>query len=127
MQYLDPETLLFLRWRDLSGHLECVDVIKRNGQLAPRYVPEYSRANQPSEMHEPLKELMYNLTAIERRTWLSLLLGVPIGVIAERQCVSCSAIYERIRGNSKRQGGMVRKNHYVRNWWRDRRKHKKDD
>ena len=70
---------------------------------------------------------MYGLNRIERRTWLMLLLGESITQIADREKRSRSAIYHRIRGNSKGQGGMIRKNDYVRIWWRDQRKHHNDD
>jgi len=127
MKYLDPETLRFRQWRTINGRAESVDVIRRNGQLAHRYVPEYSRMEERPEMHQLLRELMYGLTVTERRTWLLLLLHIPIEEIAEREHVSSSAIYERIRGNSKGQGGMIRKNDYVHIWWRDQRRHPTND
>ena len=73
--------------------------------------------------HERLvREVMYGLNRTERRTWLLLLLGLPILEVACKEKVSRAAIYERIRGNSKGQGGMIRKNDYVEIWWRNQRK-----
>jgi len=70
---------------------------------------------------------MYGLTKTERRTWLLLLLGYSIVETARKENVSRSAIYERIRGNSKGQGGMIRKNDYVWIWWRDQRNNNTQD
>jgi len=75
-----------------------------------------------SELMPLLRELMYGLNRIERRTWLLILLGTPIIEIARKDKVSPAAIYSRIRGNAKGQGGMIRKNDYVHIWWRDRHK-----
>jgi len=38
--------------------------------------------------------------------------------IATAEGVSRNAVYERIRGSSKRHGGMAAKNPYVAIWWR---------
>src|SRR5262249_3536334 len=117
------ETVQFRQWRRLDGSTEPVDLIRRNKCLVPRYAPLACEppAVDRSELKRLLRELMYNLTRCERRTWLLLLRGFSIVDTARKERRSRTAIYERIRGNKKGQGGMLRKNDYVRIWW-DRRK-----
>ena len=120
----DDETTYFRRCRDITGQIEPVGVFLRNGKPAPSFSPhltEPDRHPRSRELRELLRELMYGLNRKERRTWLLLLLGVSVIDIAQRERVSRAAIYERIRGNSKGQGGMIRKNDYVHIWWRDQR------
>jgi DNA-directed RNA polymerase specialized sigma24 family protein len=120
----DDETTYFRHCRDITGKLEPVGVTRRNGKSVPSFSPhltEPDRRSRGGELRELLRELMYGLNRKERRTWLLLLLGLSIIDIAQREGVSRSAIYERIRGNSKGQGGMIRKNDYVYIWWRDQR------
>ena len=67
-------------------------------------------------------QLSFNLTPTERRTWRKLLLEEKtIQQIACEEKTSRAAIYERIRGNSKGQGGMISKNEFVELWWLRRR------
>lgn len=117
------ETTEFRQWRTLDGSAEPVDLIRRNKQLVPRYSPAVTEppAVDRGELKRLLREVMYELTPCERRTWLLLMLGFSIVETARKERVSRTAIYERIRGNSKGQGGMIRKNDYVRIWW-ERRK-----
>jgi len=117
-------TLYFRSCRTLEGQLEPVDLARRNGRLTPRFPPSCTEPNldskNVSDLKRLLREVMYSLSRIERRTWLLLLLGYSILDIAEHEKVTRVAIYERIRGNSKGQGGMIRKNDYVAIWWRRR-------
>jgi DNA-directed RNA polymerase specialized sigma24 family protein len=120
----DDETTKFQRYRDITGQIEPVQMARRNGKPVPSFSPHLAEPDpnpRSRELKELLRELMYGLNRKERRAWLLLLLGVPIIDIAQREGVSRSAIYERIRGNSKGQGGMIRKNDYVHIWWRDQR------
>lgn len=118
------ETLYFHYCRTLDGQLLAVDVARRNGRLVPRFSPEHfdpqcvTGETDNRELEELITEVTQNLTATERRTWLQLVDGVSILDIAAAEGVSRAAIYERIRGNSKGQGGMAAKNSYVAIWWR---------
>jgi hypothetical protein len=122
------ETTYFRYCRTLDGRLEPVDTFIHNGRVVPRFVPETRKPQTDrSDFKRLIREVMYNLNRTERRTWVSLLLGQSIVEIARKEEVSRSAIYERIRGNSKGQGGMIRKNDYVHIWWRDQRKKNDQD
>ena len=59
-----------------------------------------------------------NLNDVERRTWRQILSASSINAIAREEGVSRAAIYARIQGNSKGQGGMIGKNVWVLLWWR---------
>jgi hypothetical protein len=96
----------------------------------PRFSPEDLEPvsvadDDTSEMDELIAEITQNLTAVERRTWLRLVDGTSILELAASEGVSRAAIYERIRGNSKGQGGMIAKNDYVGIWWRLRQTQEK--
>jgi hypothetical protein len=115
------ETLYFGYCRDLTGNLVVIDTAKQNGRIVPRFSPnqfEPEPEESEGEVDELLGEICQNLTAIERRTWLQLVDGLSILDVAAGEGVSRTAIYERIRGNSKGHGGMVAKNDYVAIWWR---------
>jgi hypothetical protein len=124
----EAKTLYFRYCRRIDGQLISVDTARRNGRLVPRFSPEdfepiLAGAEDTScELDELIAEITQNLTGIERRTWLQLVDGATILDIAAAEHVSRAAIYERIRGNTKGQGGMVAKNPYVAIWWRLRNK-----
>lgn len=61
--------------------------------------------------------LYVNLNPIETETWKKLLKGQTIRDIAHEEGVSRQAVYSRIVGNSKGQGGMIGKNFWVLLWW----------
>ena len=63
-----------------------------------------------------------NLNDLERRTWRQILSAISINAIARQEGVSRAAIYARIQGNSKGQGGMIGKNVWVLLWWRVRQR-----
>lgn len=123
------ETTFYRYARTLDGKLEPVDVVRHNGRLVPRFAPTIaeSPSTNSTDLKRLVREVMYGLNRTERRTWLLLLLGLPILEVACKEKVSRAAIYERIRGNSKGQGGMIRKNDYVEIWWRNQRKKKSNN
>src|SRR3989442_15433250 len=120
------EPTYFRYFRKHDGRLEAIDVARRNGRLVPRFSPQCTEAEVPdskdSSLKELVREVMYGLNRTERRTWRLLLLGNSILETAGHERVSRAAVYERIRGNSKGQGGMVKKNDYVPIWWGRRQK-----
>jgi len=111
--------------RRLDGALEPVDTVRRNGRLVPRFHPSLTEPEpldpQPPEIWEK-KKFFINLSPVERQTWRKLLRGQPITAIAEQEGITRAAVYERIRGNSKQQGGMIAKNFWVLLWWRLRQR-----
>ena len=121
----DDDVIRFRQIRTLDGRLEPVDLIRRNGHPVPRLVRSVFDSSGPggerSDLLPLYREIMYGLSRLERRTWLPLLLDRSIDEVAESEGVSRAAIYARIRGNSKKQGGMIRKNDYVAIWWRTQR------
>jgi len=124
------ETIYFRYCRSLDGRLVSVDTARHNGRAVPRfprYITEFidPLPEETPDFLELVEEVCYNLTPIERSTWLRILDGQCLLAIAEQDHVSHVAIYERIRGNSKGHGGMISKNDYVRHWWKRRNgKHK---
>ncbi len=125
MNNTDDETTYFRYIRTLDGRLEPVDVARHNGRLIARFSPAHTDPEGTraagSDFRRLIREVMYALNRTERRTWGLLLLGNSIVEVARAERVSRAAIYERIRG-SKGCGGMIRKNDYVRIWWRNQRK-----
>jgi DNA-directed RNA polymerase specialized sigma24 family protein len=123
------ETTYFQYARRIDGRLEAIDTTRHNGRLVPRFDPSWTDSisdlsEDDSELEELIAELSYNLNPLERRTWLQLIDGLPVEQIADAEGVSRTAVYERIRGNFKKQGGMVKKNDYVRIWWNLRQSQK---
>lgn len=117
------DLLEFRRCSDLYGNTVSVDWGKRNGQphvfVPPTSIREATP--EPEEVTEQEK-LFVNLTPTERNTWRKLLSGQSIAAIAREEGVSRPAIYSRIAGNRKGQGGMVAKNFWVLLWWRLRQR-----
>jgi DNA-directed RNA polymerase specialized sigma24 family protein len=121
------DTARFRSARNLYGQAVNVETIRRNGRTAFHFAPEWATYTACSEaafatgdLRELIEEVTQNLTSTERRTWLKLLEGRSILDIAVEEGVSRAAVYARIRGNSKRLGGMVAKNDYVAYWWKRR-------
>jgi len=109
------EALYFRYCRNWEGDLEPIrhsSPKRKNG--AARFDPHpmspgSEAAWDRSNWSELLEEVSTNLTPIERRTWMRLL-DVPVSARScrRRRChEGCG--YERIRGNSNGQGGMIRK------------------
>lgn len=119
------ETVQFQRIRTIEGKVEPIDLVRRNRQLVPRFdislLSGIGENDRQSDLLPLYRELMYGLTRLERRTWVPLLLGRSFDEVAKLHGVSRQALYARIRGNSKGQGGMIRKNDYVAIWWRTQR------
>lgn len=123
MDLNEQESLIFQSCRSLDGSIHSVNLGRRNGKLTPLFHPAWtSWLGQPKEVCKNRfvnirREISRNLTPVERRTWKKLIDGKSILEIAKEEGVSRTAIYERIRGNSKAQGGMIAKNDYVAAWW----------
>jgi hypothetical protein len=120
MQKDDFQILRFRVFRDLRGSVQSVSGGRRNGKPAvffPRSLaePPDPAAEQPALCEQP--RLFVNLNALERETWRKILQAQSIASIAKQEGVSRAAIYARIQGNSKGQGGMVAKNFWVLLWW----------
>ena len=118
------EAAIYQRCGTLDGSAKSVAVGKRNRRMVAQFTPEWTSLEPITEktadasLENDLRaELSSNLNAIERRTWERIINGRPIREIAAEDGVRRSAIYERIRGNSKGQGGMIQKNPYVALWW----------
>ncbi|HZL46742.1 MAG TPA: hypothetical protein VFC28_10985 [Opitutaceae bacterium] len=120
MQKDDFQILRFRVFRDLRGSVQSVSGGRRNGKPAvffPRSLaePPDPAAEQPALCEQP--RLFVNLNALERETWRKILQAQSIASIAKQEGVSRAAIYARIQGNNKGQGGMVAKNFWVLLWW----------
>lgn len=117
----DALTFLFRRFRRLDGSVEPVSICKRGGRpflaVTPSAIsPPGGEGGAPPPRWDQ-KRYFVNLNIIQRRTWELILRGHSLSAIARMEGVSYQAILERIRGNSKGQGGMVAKNFYVLVWW----------
>ena len=120
-QLLEPKELLYC---DLNGTVRSVPIGKRSGYHVPMFAPgdfdpTGSRDDETHQLSfdELLEAVSGNLTPKERRTWHRILKGASICQVAREDGVSRAAVYERIRGNSKKGGGMVVKNPFVAIWW----------
>ena len=120
MQESSSDLLRFRRCRDLHGNSVSLTIGRRNGQPAAFLRPlseDPLPAPEPWEI-ELKPKLFINLNALEHETWSKLLAARSIASIAKEDGVSERAIYERIQGDSKGQGGMIAKNFWVLLWWR---------
>ena len=125
MPHDDFEILKFKTCRNLHGNPQRVTTGRRNGKPATFFPPSVTEPVEPSAPNaEPdqLTKFFINLTPVERQTWLKILRAQSIASIAKEEGVSRAAIYARIQGNRKGQGGMVGKNFWVLLWWRLRRR-----
>lgn len=121
-----PDEIKFQRCRTIVGAIRCVGTYRRNGKTVLNLGPTWT---SPSDFSEPEArdghvrsraipdDLFANLTEVEERTWRMILKGYSPADIAKEERVTRPAIYERIRGNTKGQGGMVSKNRWVARWW----------
>jgi hypothetical protein len=120
MENASCELLRYQQCRNLSGELVPVSVGRRNGKPAAFFPPDLEGPFQRRE-HDDARvreRLFVNLNPVERETWRKLLAAMSIASIAKEEGVSRAAIYARIQGNSKGQGGMIAKNFWVLLWWR---------
>jgi len=121
----DLESFRFKTCRDLYGGVQPISTGRRNGRPAIFFSPNIAEPTAPPGPAPDLREqerLYVNLTAIERQTWRKILSAQPIASIAKEEGTSRAAIYARIEGNGKGQGGMIAKNFWVLLWWLMRRR-----
>lgn len=123
MQDDSGDLLFYQACRSLDGRV-CIPLVgKRNGRRTAFFGPDWAHPgtqNASSRFHPEdlgIEDLFLNLTEIERSTWERILDSRSIPSIADEDRISTSAVYERIRGSSKRHGGMVAKNRWVARWW----------
>ncbi len=95
---------------------------RRNGKPTVFLHPSVEEAAEAPEPWEFSAQERYfvNLNPLERQTWRKILSAQSINNIAEEEGVSRQAIYARIQGNGRGQGGMISKNAWVSLWWRFR-------
>ena len=116
----DFETFRFRVCRDLHGAIQHVSGGKRNGKPAiflPQSFTDAAPTTNPRPDIRDQERLFVNLNPVERETWRKILSAQSIASIADEEGVSRAAIYARIQGNSKGQGGMIGKNFWVLLWW----------
>jgi hypothetical protein len=120
MQKDDFHILRFRVFRDLRGSVQSVGGGRRNGKPAVFFPRSLAEPPDPAAEQPALCEqarLFVNLNALEQETWRKILQAQSIASIAKQEGVSRAAIYARIQGNHKGQGGMVAKNFWVLLWW----------
>jgi hypothetical protein len=120
MQKDDFQILRFRVFRDLHGSVQSAGGGRRNGRPAVFFPQSLSEPPDPAADRPDLCEqqrLFVNLNPLERETWRKILQAQSIATIAQQEGVSRAAIYARIQGNNKGQGGMVAKNFWVLLWW----------
>jgi len=121
----DLEGFRFKTCRDLYGGVQQISVGRRNGRPAIFFPPDIAEPTAPTGPAPDLREqerLFVNLTPVERETWRKILCAQSIASIAKEEGISRAAIYARIEGNGKGQGGMIAKNFWVLLWWIMRRR-----
>jgi hypothetical protein len=118
------ELLQFRRCCDLQGNPMSVTVGRRNGKATVFLAPQDRETAQAPELQEfwNKERFFINLTPLERQTWRKILSAQSISSIAREEGVSRQAVYARILGNAKGQGGMIAKNVWVLLWWRLRQR-----
>lgn len=124
MQNFD-ELIRFRRCRNVHGSAVPVTIGRRNGKpavfLSPDLREPIETSPSPLEFAEQNK-FFVNLNSVESQTWRKILKAQSIASIAKEEGVSRQAIYARIEGNSKGQGGMIGKNFWVLLYWRLRQR-----
>jgi hypothetical protein len=122
----DRSAASFQSCQTLDGRRERVGLGKRNGRTTVLLTPEWIEGGPDAALPFPwLDDPRYyvNLNETQRRLWRLVLSGLSIRAIAQAEGVSRAAIYARIVGNSKGQGGMIAKNFWVLLWWHFRQRH----
>jgi len=125
MPHDDLESFRFSSCRGLYGGVQQISTGRRNGKPAiffPRDITEAIEPPRPTPEFWEQERLFVNLTPLERQTWRKILGGQSIASIAKEEGISRAAIYSRIQGNRKGQGGMIAKNVWCLLWWRLRQK-----
>jgi len=121
----DLESFRFKTRRDLYGGVQPISIGRRNGRPAIFFPPDIAEPIAEAESTPDLREqerLYVNLTPVERETWRKILCAQSIASIAKEEGISRAAVYARIEGNGKGQGGMIAKNFWVLLWWLMRRR-----
>lgn len=120
MDGFDSEVGYFRHCRRLDGSVQDIGWGRRNKRSLPLFPPSCTEPPDPEEEGQIFeqKRLYVNLNPVESETWKKILKGQPIRDIAREEGVSRQAVYSRIVGNSKGQGGMIAKNFWVLLWWR---------
>jgi hypothetical protein len=121
----DLESFRFKTCRDLYGGVQPISIGRRNGRPAIFFPPDIAEPIAEAESTPDLREqerLYVNLTPVERETWRKILCAQSIASIAKEEGISRAAVYARIEGNGKGQGGMIAKNFWVLLWWLMRRR-----
>jgi len=121
----ESEINYFRYCRGLDGKLEPVGIAKRNGRRVPYFHPSMTEpiskrdgdATEADREFAGQSRFFVNLNPVERETWRKILSARSIASIAKEEGISRAAIYSRICGNSKGQGGMISKNFWVLLWW----------
>ena len=128
MPLSDSEILTYQACCGLDGSINRVEIVKRNGRAVPQVrqstTTYFAQADGVGEekAQKLFRQISRNLTPIERRTFRKLALEErSIAQTAAEERVSRGAIYARLCGNSKGQGGMIAKNEFVHLWWLRRR------
>lgn len=125
MPHEDYEVLAFRACRDLEGTIQRIDAGRRNGKPVVFFVPDLFRPGERSKEPYDFRDderFFVNLNPVERSTWRRILSAQSIAAIAKEDRVTRSAVYARVEGNRKGQGGMIAKNFWVLLWWRLRQK-----
>jgi predicted DNA-binding protein YlxM (UPF0122 family) len=123
------ETLQYQACAGIDGSINMVNFGKRNGRIIPilnpaltEYIPRIHEDDLEANAKKLFRQFSHNLTQKERRTFRKLTLeNKSVAQTAAEERVSRKAIYCRIQGNSKGQGGMIKKNEFVELWWLRRR------
>jgi hypothetical protein len=121
----DDPTVFFQACNTLDGRSERVGLGRRNGHPVMLLPPNWAENTPQQACSSPWIDdprFYVNLNVVERRTWRQILSAISISTIAAEEGVSRAAIYARIQGNSKGQGGMIGKNVWVLLWWRLRQR-----
>src|ERR1035437_3295653 len=121
----DFEACRFQVFRDLHGGMQYAGAGRRNGQPSVFFRRTYTESAPEPAIETNLRDqprLFVNLNSVERETWRKILAARSIADIAKEEGISRAAIYARIRGNSRCQGGMIAKSPWVLLWWRSRQR-----
>lgn len=124
MAEFESEAGCLQQYRRLDGSIERVSLGRRNGRLLAILPPSCTEPPGHEETLEIYEQsrLYVNLNPVETETWKKILKGQTIRDIARDEGVTRQAVYSRIAGNSKNQGGMIGKNFWVLLWWLLRRR-----
>ena len=111
------EAVTFGRYARLDGSLENTIVVGSGG--LPTFAPQINDVNVREKPFVEagyvglLRALYGNMTKLQRRTWHKLLAERSILEISREEGVSHAAIHQRVQS-------MVKRNGFVKRWWRRR-------